>query len=582
MMKSTCPGCGATFAIPDDMAGKEARCARCKTAFQIPASRPDARPAETPPVRPGPLPRRTAVATKQGVPLLVWGVCGGCALLIAAVAAMLFWPQEQPSAEEPPKKVAQGTPTGSLPEKGLPNRSVPTSPPGMGSRPKPKPKPEPAPGPASRPAPRTGVGKTVVARTDTPKRKPPPATVPSTRPAPRAPPAQAAKPTVARSAQKPEPATGQRVASQATQPSPQPIAAPATHPGRPLATSSGRPKTLEACIKDGRIFNVSAIAMLMGIAKTTEPQNFGGELALSPSGRLRVASRDMFTAFRMQLRFLILAEGVAGRSRVTPFFKEVEKYWVNSELSLKTPLLAKDATAERLRRILGPPSGSRKVPWMAASVDLYYDGTIGFAGRELWIDGPKFRKWVRGLKFDLPKNPTSRSSGTDQPTVQKPSDTKESPRSQPTSPKSVSTGPAKPKPPAMTQPTGKREERILALLGNAKSINRIYKAGMHSLDMADKVREYMNKNADKLLNRPLRDALRAYATNLDAVEENMALDVEVTKPQKLDSIRQTVGKEDSVSKPTKKDAHAWSRYGWLELGVADGEVRRVRMDCKPK
>ena len=127
MMKSTCPGCGAVFAIPDDMAGKAARCARCKTAFRVPAFRPDVRPAETLPAWPTPVPRKTPAASKQGVPLLVWGVCGGCALLIAAVAALVFWPQEQPPAAKPPQKVAQGPAPGSPPASGPPNRSVPTS-----------------------------------------------------------------------------------------------------------------------------------------------------------------------------------------------------------------------------------------------------------------------------------------------------------------------------------------------------------------------------------------------------------------------------------------------------------------------
>lgn len=61
-----------------------------------------------------------------------------------------------------------------------------------------------------------------------------------------------------------------------------------------------------------------------------------------------------------------------------------------------------------------------------------------------------------------------------------------------------STKGAKPKPPVTTKSTGKREERILTLLGNAKSINWIYKSGYHSFGMVDKVREYMMKNADKL------------------------------------------------------------------------------------
>ena len=130
--------------------------------------------------------------------------------------------------------------------------------------------------------------------------------------------------------------------------------------------------------------------------------------------------------------------------------------------------------------------------------------------------------------------------------------------------------------------TAQREARILALLGNAKNANWIYKVGRHSGRGADAVRKYVTENAGKLFDQPLKDALAPFARSVGAVDRNVALDVEVSRPQKLDSIRQTVGKEDSVSKPTKEDAHAWYRYGWIELGVVDGEVRRVRVDCKAK
>ena len=165
--------------------------------------------------------------------------------------------------------------------------------------------------------------------------------------------------------------------------------------------TSSRPKTLEACVKDGRLFNTPVIVTIIAAAKTT-PQAFGAELAVSASGELKIACLDMMDGINVYAAWIVLG-GTQGASFVQPM--NGHKYWVCPAASFKKPLLKDGMTAKAIRQILGPPSGTRKVPWLEGSVDLYYDGMIGFAGRDLWIDGPKFRTWAGTLVGDLPGNP---------------------------------------------------------------------------------------------------------------------------------------------------------------------------------
>ena len=38
MITFTCPGCQATFKLPDELAGKPARCSKCDQRFTVPAA----------------------------------------------------------------------------------------------------------------------------------------------------------------------------------------------------------------------------------------------------------------------------------------------------------------------------------------------------------------------------------------------------------------------------------------------------------------------------------------------------------------------------------------------------------------
>src|SRR5438128_1419199 len=48
MIAFSCPGCQATFKLPDEMAGKSARCSKCNQRFTVPAGKPKAAPVAAP------------------------------------------------------------------------------------------------------------------------------------------------------------------------------------------------------------------------------------------------------------------------------------------------------------------------------------------------------------------------------------------------------------------------------------------------------------------------------------------------------------------------------------------------------
>jgi hypothetical protein len=78
MIRFACPGCGATFSVPDEKAGTTGTCPTCSTAFVIPAADPAAPPplpgeAEPPPL-PDPRPSRAVDAAVEIKPC---PSCGG-------------------------------------------------------------------------------------------------------------------------------------------------------------------------------------------------------------------------------------------------------------------------------------------------------------------------------------------------------------------------------------------------------------------------------------------------------------------------------------------------------------------------
>jgi predicted Zn finger-like uncharacterized protein len=52
MINFACPGCQATFKLPDEMAGKTARCSKCNNRFTVPGGAPKPAPAPVPPAAP--------------------------------------------------------------------------------------------------------------------------------------------------------------------------------------------------------------------------------------------------------------------------------------------------------------------------------------------------------------------------------------------------------------------------------------------------------------------------------------------------------------------------------------------------
>src|SRR5262249_57111993 len=61
MIQTECKGCGQKLKVPDDMAGKRARCPSCGDPVKVPgasaaASSPERSPPATPPPRPRPAP----------------------------------------------------------------------------------------------------------------------------------------------------------------------------------------------------------------------------------------------------------------------------------------------------------------------------------------------------------------------------------------------------------------------------------------------------------------------------------------------------------------------------------------------
>ena len=67
MISFSCPGCQATFKLPDEMAGKTARCSKCNHRFTVPGDKP--KPAAAPTVAPAPMSGKPAVPAKAQAPL---------------------------------------------------------------------------------------------------------------------------------------------------------------------------------------------------------------------------------------------------------------------------------------------------------------------------------------------------------------------------------------------------------------------------------------------------------------------------------------------------------------------------------
>ena len=59
MIAFACPGCQATFKLPDEMAGKSARCSKCNQRFTVPGSKPKAVAVSAPAPKPMP-PKKVA------------------------------------------------------------------------------------------------------------------------------------------------------------------------------------------------------------------------------------------------------------------------------------------------------------------------------------------------------------------------------------------------------------------------------------------------------------------------------------------------------------------------------------------
>ena len=136
MIESKCPSCGRALTVPDGLAGKTGRCPLCGRALCVPDLHPHNEPDQGSP-NPA-IPASSVARTGKGGPaVLVWGACAGCVLLIAVVAATLFWPNQ----ETPPQVPAHNTPQQQLANISEP---VPKSP---EPKPKPEPKVEPKPEP---------------------------------------------------------------------------------------------------------------------------------------------------------------------------------------------------------------------------------------------------------------------------------------------------------------------------------------------------------------------------------------------------------------------------------------------------
>jgi len=78
MIRFACPGCGATFSVPDEKAGTTGTCPTCSTAFVIPAADPAAPPPLPGAAEPPPLPDpRPSKAVDTAVEIKPCPGCGG-------------------------------------------------------------------------------------------------------------------------------------------------------------------------------------------------------------------------------------------------------------------------------------------------------------------------------------------------------------------------------------------------------------------------------------------------------------------------------------------------------------------------
>src|SRR5262249_47864749 len=103
MIDFTCPGCGAKGQVPDEAAGKKAKCPRCGSTAVIPPTLPPRSdtvsmppplpPIPNPPTVGGVVGRRLSHRGTIGVVFAVLIVCGG------SVLARLSWPRSSPEQE---------------------------------------------------------------------------------------------------------------------------------------------------------------------------------------------------------------------------------------------------------------------------------------------------------------------------------------------------------------------------------------------------------------------------------------------------------------------------------------------------
>jgi predicted Zn finger-like uncharacterized protein len=161
LVEVTCPSCSARFKAPVSMAGKKARCARCRTVFRLPITTSAASPLPTPHdgEPPRERPRYIRPGESRSNRLLVVALMLGLVALGSAVAAVIVMTRTR--SAPPPTPIAKAEPTQPAapptpdPPAGQP--PAPAQPPKPPTNPKP-PTQEPPPrvGPPSDPGPPPG------------------------------------------------------------------------------------------------------------------------------------------------------------------------------------------------------------------------------------------------------------------------------------------------------------------------------------------------------------------------------------------------------------------------------------------
>ena len=108
-----CSACQSKLNIPDNLAGKRAKCPKCQTPFQIPAAvdplAPVAAPAPFGPHAPVAAPAPAPAATKAGVnPLIIAAAAGGGGLVLLVGLVVIIWLVSSGKPKKP--QLAQANP----------------------------------------------------------------------------------------------------------------------------------------------------------------------------------------------------------------------------------------------------------------------------------------------------------------------------------------------------------------------------------------------------------------------------------------------------------------------------------------